>query len=857
MKTQRPSTWPRWFAAFLFVTLGCGGSGGAGATDGDASSGGTAGTTGTGSAGTGTAGTASGTSAGGDMGGGDGGSFCEAPAAEGHPRIHVTASTLPTLREALSTHYADRYQEYVDWAAAMDDADDNNVLGEAAHDPLRALMVHQAFISLVGEIPGVTLPISPEMYARRAIDRLKARLDAGDTLSYVPALVYDWAYHAMTEAERADLAEALAAREITHKLFSHTVEAPDFAPDELFSSKYYESCYAFYVGLALRGEHPSADGAVATFGDAMANYGYLDAANFAAGHDGGWAEWIGYSSWHPRTHFLLVDGHRTATGENYFGRTGQVDGNAVAHYPELIHYAVDPFPYYGDQYTYLRLGASQTTDASLRHRSMREQLYFLGRPLSESCMDRAAGLVRDFVDRYDVAWPSYEHYYLWAFLGVIDTVAPVSPDEAGLESSRWFRNSGMFAARSGFSGVDDGVFVVTDGHYRFVGHDGVDDFPGFTLARYGELVNTRNVAHRGYGNLNDYEGAEQMNVVAFEGGHLATASGLEGPSDLEAAVTGAEELDHGGIEQVSKDGDVLMHVRTDRSRTFTDGARHIRHYVWVPSHGAGESDVLVVHDWASAPTSPRWIYHVPWQPTVSGFDSSVSLDLGAGETGRIGTAYTGSLIRVEEHNGDGGEQDNDGGTQDNTAGAGARGVLFATTVLPETARVEVTRVAVLDNDVVNRQGDLALKAHRWQVATVPTGQATEQVFLHVLETADENLVPMASQVQPLLIAGAAADGVWVSGLESRPAMAVLFPASPGQGLSSVTWTTEMAGKVRHVIVGAGASMCTLMVPGGDMLEVSALADVELWSYPSGEAPRTHVIVVETDAEAGTFTLTCP
>jgi len=728
------------------------------------------------------------------------------PLAKGeHPRMHITQSTLPMWRSVLAQYYTDKFQEYVDWAASMSDNDSYNILSEAGHDPLRAVMVHQAFIAALGKVEGIIYPIPIEEYARRAINSLIRRLKAGDRLSYVAALTYDWTYNFMTDQERQQIADLVKNRAVTHKVFEHTLSNPFFTPEQMFSSKYYEACYAWYIGLAFWGDgliDAEADQALDSFYQVMLNYGYLDAHNFVAGNDGGWSEWIGYSSWHPRTHFLNIDAWYTATGEDYISNPSTVNGNAIANYPKFMYYMLDPHKYFNRHYTYLRTGIAETTDPSFEHRSMREQMYALPRMLKQVGLDDEAGLIRHLIDTYDVQWPSYAHQFLWGFLGLHMMVPPTSPQSIGLPRSLWARNLGVFVARTGFDNPADGVFMVMDGHYRFEGHGGAEDTPGFILAKFGELVNTRNVAHRGYGNLDDYPGARKNNIIYFEGGHQVTHLSLEAPSDVRAVINGDSNYDWGGIEQVAQREGVFYHVRVNRSRMFEEGVKHVREYVWLPGEiPEKDSDFLVIFDKVTAPTKAEWVYHVPWRPEAYNFDSQIDLTTGSGTTDRIGTAYIGSNVIIKELNGKGGENDGDGGNGDYVGGANAHGVLFSQFLLPQQARVEVTRVARFDGSVFKRQHHLAIKSHRWQISIKPIDFNSNQMFLSVFQMADANLVQQMVPVQ-LIHGGNSMMGAFLQRESyNRPNYAILFYQSDSLNSKTVSYTIEGEGRTIHVITG--------------------------------------------------------
>ena len=140
-------------------------------------------------------------------------------------------------------------------------------------------MVHQAFISVLGPVPGIQYMMSPEQLGRRAIHCLLAQLRAKSQVSFVGALVYDWTYHLMTPAERAECAKLLAAAQIKHNAsdLKISLTAPVFEPDWLFSSNDQARSSPWYLGLALWGDglvDAQADRAVDTFTAQMLNFGH-------------------------------------------------------------------------------------------------------------------------------------------------------------------------------------------------------------------------------------------------------------------------------------------------------------------------------------------------------------------------------------------------------------------------------------------------------------------------------------------------------------------------------------------------------------------------------------------------------
>jgi hypothetical protein len=457
--------------------------------------------------------------------------------------------------------------------------------------------------------------------------------------------------------------------------------------------------------------------------------------------------------------------------------------------------------------------------------------------LARSGLANEAGLVRDAIESFNVQWPSYEHDYLWAFLGVPRIVPAVTPEQLNFPKSLWAKNLGVFFARTGFgSNGADGVFSITDGHYRFAGHAGPDDWPGFSLAKFGTLVNTRNVAHRGYGNLNDYPGGYPFNIVYFDGGHTLDTESIDEPAELQSAAQNQASYDHGGMEQVTRKDGAFYHVRVDRDRRFDQGVSHTREYLWLPgSEPAKDSDFLVVYDRTQAPTHPQWLYHVPWKPTATGYSSTENISTGGGQNDRIGEAYTGGNVIIKEVNSLGGERDNDGGTQNYTGGGVAHGVAFCKTLLPDEARVEVTRVASFDSDVIKRQHHLAIKSHRWQVAVKPTKSQSSHRFLHLFQTADAQLKSLMSS--SALIDEGVMQGVWIERESPKHSnYVVLFHKHDGVNHDSFVYTVTGEGTVRHVITGVKPNTLYRVedLSSGSAISVATEHDVALWDYKGTE-----------------------
>ncbi len=786
-----------------------------------------------------------------------------------HPRIHITQDSLPKIRAAIAGDpvLRQKYQEYVDWAKDQDINSKDNTISDAGHVVLHPQMIDQALIAQIGEVDGVTFPEgwNRQRYANVAIDTLRARLEEGSDISYPAAITYDWTYDFMTPDQRADMANMILNAKITHKKFDFTVKNP-ISPDpiEMFSSKYYECSYPYYHALAIYGE-ADVDEALDSFYNQMLDYGYFDAMHFV-GEEGGWNEWDGYSSWHPKNHLLNIDAWRTATREDYItGNNVRVKAKVPlgheANYAKFIQYAIDPHHYTAepnsplelDAYTFIRTGGASTTDTSLDHNEKRQELSFIGGMLYDAGLLTEAGLIRSFNDRYDLDFIQYPQHWAWAFLGAEGSMDKITPKEAGLPKSLWAKNHGTFFARTGFDNEADGVFTASDSHFRYNGHGGADDFPGFTLNKFGPLVNTRYVAHRGYGNLEDYEGAFRYNVIDF--GVDERYKQFESKEDLKNYLQGDSSYDLGGIMQATVQEDNFYHVRSDRSELF-NGIIHTRDYVWLPgANHETDADVLVIYDRTRGSTEARWIYHVPWLPEASGYSSKTDLTTGTGPTDTKGTRYTGTQTILKELNGIGGEDDSDEHHRGTgyTAGAGAHGVLFARTLLPKTVHTDVTRVAYLDDEVLNRQDNLAIKSHRWQVAVVPQDSSEEYRFLNIMVVGEEDrLTTMPSSE---LIETGSFDGVLIDGQSSgKGNVAVLFNKDQENFDGSISYSIDELGTTKNIIIGLDPTRTYTVTVGSSTFTVNPLS-AETWEYIDGTHPEKIGVITFDTSSTGTVTVT--
>lgn len=296
------------------------------------------------------------------------------PLARGeHPRLWVTADTLPGLRLKLSGEFRQEYQAFVSDVDRQlepqdrrpklprrgrtpeaaeghnqqqrslneDDLQEGEVLSGRRAREADALAMCAAFIYAVGDVPGIAYGRPLDEYARRARDLALTTFDARRAAIW-PGLVYDWVHPILSPSDRRMLVERI------NRLDAEAPRVKDPWDDrstELIQNR-------VLAGLAIWGDgvdDASAERLVGTYWTDVVGGGALDAANLIAADAGGSSEGLGYSAKGGGRSTLvnllkIVEAWRTATGgdrrEAYLGPAGAV----FRGYPRWLAYLIRPKP---------------------------------------------------------------------------------------------------------------------------------------------------------------------------------------------------------------------------------------------------------------------------------------------------------------------------------------------------------------------------------------------------------------------------------------------------------------------------------------------------------------------------------
>ena len=220
----------------------------------------------------------------------------------GHPRLLVTPEDLPRLLKQVAAYPTE-------WARVTDagrwSSDDP---GYGAGRVIRSAALAYLVTGEEKHLRNVT-----------ALAESIARSHKLDTYAtpealFGLALAYDWCYRGLTEAQRAEMADAMLrlAEYCDKTIWRHSDFNNHFVLEKVWPF--------VFTGLALHGDVTAArvDDYLRR-GDAYLHENLLPAANLMAGETGGQFEGYGYDSWgYARPLAYVLEAWRTATGEDLF-----------------------------------------------------------------------------------------------------------------------------------------------------------------------------------------------------------------------------------------------------------------------------------------------------------------------------------------------------------------------------------------------------------------------------------------------------------------------------------------------------------------------------------------------------------
>ena len=690
--------------------------------------------------------------------------YASSPACKGeHPRLHITQETIPYFREKIVTYYSAEYQSFVNWVDSQFNKDIEMGLMSDYH----------ALVFLLGTLPGVTYPRDITAYGQRAIEIMLNEVAASpigkmprgaetegkahdyrDDVYSIVARSYDWMWHEMTSEQKATIAAWLADSGL-NILNSKGIKDGDI--DSLFSSSYFESYYPWYMGLALYSDgirDETAQTLVDLFNTLMLNGKWLDAQNWVAQYSGGTSELGNYGLGHPLRHIINIDGWRTATGENYFAKgTGVAPADFVQSHPQFVLYRIKPYGKSNSSYPQgiewktIKVGQAGA-GIGVGNSGV---INVLGEPLKVVNPDMA-GLNRWLIENRVSENPNFPystqgHAMLWFLFGD-RTIAPKSPNELGLPTSQFFEGLGMAVMRTGFDSLNDTAILVLAPPYRLNGHDW-DPWTlipaGFTIDKYGPLA----IKQMGY-IRGDIGYSFRNNFIRFTDPLKVPDSGFGvGGSNPDIKdvrqYTPGSPWDLGGMKRRIFDSN-YDYLYMDYTKYY-DSARvslYTRQFAYFKPDSNQESDYIVILD-RTQTTRPdiikRWALNMAYNPQINGQESLVRE--GKWEYTNADQIIISNNVSPDPYN---------------TMVHGGHGRLFVKSLLPEQKKI--VKVGgpghEFEDDAGNWVGDLdmpylkeagAFYTGTYYTDVVALNQNTQENFLHVLQTADANLVSTATPTE--------------------------------------------------------------------------------------------------------------
>ena len=291
----------------------------------------------------------------------------------GHPRIFITPSKRAALKQKIQQHYLDEMNALV----AVADAAYGTTFTDtkAAAQPV---ILIEALIYQLGEIPGVNLSHTPEQYGKDAVRHLTSNTMINSYYKHLEYLAlplgYDWLYDLMTPAQRQVIATKMLQTAFPEskqifdwnnppggRLLGALAIKGDPGVDQAQVNLALDD---FYTGMVFG--DPADTDMVKISQDNNLTLNHI----FNAGGPG--SEGMIYStSWRPIYPFLLA--WRDQTGEDYFKlplfqnwplHFTHSTGNEYEHQDKFAYSANDPWKQGGTRYTgvftYLEVGLLQS-----------------------------------------------------------------------------------------------------------------------------------------------------------------------------------------------------------------------------------------------------------------------------------------------------------------------------------------------------------------------------------------------------------------------------------------------------------------------------------------------------------------
>ena len=773
-----------------------------------------------------------------------------------HPRLLVTAASLPAVRARMASggfHNAAAKT----WASWLD-ANYSRAWGPFE---LPGAIMNYSFAYVLlkdGALPGVSFGHSASEYgnlARTVLFRLVSDNGGriGDENQEPGIIAYDWLYPLLSTQDRLTLVDWM--------------KYADAKNDEGTPFTVYAASirgYRVMSGLAVYGDGIDDQWATTKIGQYGAYYrdptGVTRSESDLGGNDGSAAEGISYGfSYTMRRTLLPEEAYRTANGISVANHYSGQDTRFFRYQPQHLLYRILPWatPYAslpgGRQYVLEKGHYNKAWGGAAEHEyslwlSVVAGLY---QTIDPNVSQLAAWLLQNRTG------PLAENdvYILndWVFgkfiAGPTSTIAPKSPTELGLSPTRYF-HEGRFVFRSSWDDLDASYVTmnVNQWHRSPWGRSPLQ--PGaFQVHRKGpQVINQGGLTGHDWGAT----GAGPANMLIFPdrtqaastgdwddlGGHrryIYVQNNMRGSIDfVQESVADTLDAMRYTLADAQNDVDYVYAdvTRAYNSTRFKDDynparvSEVVRQMVYFrPAQPSTDPVRLVIFDRATTTNTKfekEWLFHTATEPSVNG--TATNGQPVRGGHGDRHVTYTGAT-RV---------------TATNTL-AGSNGRTFLTPLLPESRTIvkiggpnAAGQSWVADShEYEGPYGDRHPYGSAWgpeimqyvgmyRIEVIPTTPALSDVFLNVVEVGDANMsAPTPTALLP---------GVGLAAARVGNRIAVFNKASAAVNTGS--FTVDQAGTFKiHIADLTPLGEYDLMVGGSPARHTATAAGTLYLEYP--------------------------
>lgn len=740
------------------------------------------------------------------------------PAGKGeHPRLLITQTTLSAIRSRIQQYYLADFQQFI---TALDAAFSQTNSGDFAIAPWpynSGMAKAHAFVCLMDTLPSITYGHTISQYCQRAGELLA--LDIAQPLNFNSdwnddiLLTYDWAYAALTPAQREAAVDWMARTgdlilndpDPNHLWTFGIKQGKNLA---LTSSSYYSSIKPYLDGIAFYNDgykQAEAQALTNSINTLALNGGTLDAQNWFARQHGSESEIGAYGLWNPIRHHITIDAWATATNINYYVQSTGLTDPHIANLPEYLLHRIAPYQPDPDNYWKLiKISETQPLAALIFGPIDKNLVSIVGGALQRAGNTSMAAAARWLMmNRYGERL-DYSMNKFAAFIWGGREITAQSPSELSLPSSQYFEGIGLYDGRTGLENPNDTAVDIRAAPFQYGAHDGDQLSSGLTIDKYGPLL------LEGHGYIRGPVRANMMRFTPTEnsGADDGLVGGVNPPLNIKDFTVGSI-VDLGGIVRTSLQPD-LDYLQVDRTKLYQSSRlnKYTENLVYLKPSTNTQSDYIVEFNRVNKPASilARFRLTSAYEPIINGAKTTLRPDK---------WEYTDTAEIKVSNKAPGGKD-----TWSNRAHT-AHGILFSKTLLPQNHKYVVDGgTQYMKNDdgtVLEDQIDFlkegsALYTGNYVTNIVALGNNTQENFLTVLQTADANNPSQSVSMIPSTLLESQEgkmQGAFIEASQGQENAVVMFAKNEEvldpAGTSAMSYQVTGTGPTRHIIADVAAN----------------------------------------------------